>query len=231
MFLPKLQFHDFVALKHPYAGATVQNPIGARPTEFWSRHRGCQPDHPGAGSFSGSDSSGNIFHHNAIGRGKTEPLRGFQIRLGMRLPMGNVGRCNQSIRKRKPGCAQTNFGERPGRRGNDGPAARGKSGKEFERAGQWNYAFDILNLTALDLAILGLVICLRQVLLHRGEAGTPVGAGDDFVGIESAIGSPAPPDTGNGRGRVDENAVHVEEKGGTVKVGRALGHGTLSRFI
>jgi len=47
----------------------------------------------------------------------------------------------------------------------------------------------------------------------RGETGAAVGEVDDVVGIKIVLESPTSPDAGNGGGGVDEDAIHIDEKG------------------
>jgi hypothetical protein len=53
---------------------------------------------------------------------------------------------------------------------------------------------------------------VRQEFSNRGEAGAPMSEFDDVFGFHIVFLRPARPDAGDGRGRVNEDAVHVDQQ-------------------
>lgn len=129
-----------------------------------------------------------------------------------------IGR-DQFFRQRQSGRPDADLGKGASTRRNDGPAVVGKAGQQGERAGQRDDAFEIFDFAALDLAVLGFMIGVRQVFTHRRETGAAMGAGNYFFGIESVLNGPSAPDTRHRGSGVDEDSVHVEEESGAVDLG------------
>jgi hypothetical protein len=83
--------------------------------------------------------------------------------------------------------------------------------QDFERAREGNYAIDVFDFAALDFAIFGVVIGVRQEFADGGEARATVGLADDIIGDEAVFVGPDGPDTGDCGGGVDEHAIEIEE--------------------
>src|ERR1700679_4265903 len=103
----------------------------------------------------------------------------------------------------------------------DGPAIGRKAGEQKDRAGQGDDSCEVRDFAALDFAILGVVVGVRQVVAHGGEAGAAVGVGNNFFRIESVLECPLMPHASDGGRGVDEDAVEVEEQSAAFD----LGHG------
>ena len=110
---------------------------------------------------------------------------------------------------------QADFGE--GSRGgsDDREPVTRNGGQEFFGAGQSNDIGDVLNFGSLH----PLILChldsrldVRQEFSNRGEAGAPMSEFDDVFGVHIVFLRPASPDAGDGRGRVNEDAVHVDQQ-------------------
>src|SRR5580692_2770798 len=78
--------------------AVLQDPIGASLFEVATDHGGEKSNYSSASGLARVDSSRRIFHHNAIGRGKAELRRRFQIRFGIGLADLHVARRNHILR-------------------------------------------------------------------------------------------------------------------------------------
>jgi len=157
-----------------------------------------------------------------LGCGKPEQRRAFQIGLGVRLAVRDVGGGDHAGGERQSGGPDADFCQAASAGGDDGPAIWGKAGEQGDRAGQGDDACEVGDFTAFDFAIFDGVVGVGQVVADRGEAGTAVGAGDDFFGIESVFDGPLMPDAIDGGSGVDEDSVEVEEQGAGLDLGHAL---------
>ena len=84
------------------------------------------------------------------------------------------------------------------------------------RAGKSDDVGDFFDFAAFHPAIFFEMdggIGLGKKFADRGEAGAAVGEVDDVIGIEIVLEGPATPYAGDGRGRVDEDAIHIDEEG------------------
>jgi len=211
------------AIEQVNVGAVFENPVGAGFAQSGFLSRGGEGDNSCAGGFARLDSGGDVFDDDAAGGRKTQDGRGFEVRLGMRLAVRHFAGRDQTRGQRKTGRTQADFGERTSGGRNDGPTVGGKAREQSERAGQRDDALEVFHFAALDFAVLGFVVGVREIVANRGHAGASVSASYDFGGIESVLDGPVMPDAGDGGRGVHENAIHVEKERGAAD----LGHGTI----
>lgn len=202
-------------------GAIVQNPVSASLPQYGLFHCGFEGNHFGVRGFTGANSGGDIFDHDAFCGRKSQNGSSLEIGLGMRLAVSNVAGGNQFPGEREARRADADFSQGAGTRGNDGPAIRGKAGQKGECTGQRDHAFEVRDFAAFDFAVLGFVIRVREIFADSRQAGTAVGAGDHLLGIESMLKSPLAPHARDCRRGVHQHSVHVEQEGGTAD----LSHG------
>ncbi len=81
--------------------------------------------------------------------------------------------------------------------------------------GKRDHVGDLFNFALLHPAIFREVsggIGVGKEFADGCEAGAAVGEVDDVVGVEFVLAGPAGPNAGDGRGGVDEDAVHVDKQ-------------------
>ena len=120
------------------------------------------------------------------------------------------------------GGAEPNFGERARGRGDDG-ALRGRGTSEkCTGAGKGDDVGEVFDFTAFHPAIF-FEVCfgrsMGQEFLNGGQGSAAVGESDNAGGIHVVSSGPAGPYAGDGGGGIDEDAVHVNEQGGTDNLG------------
>jgi hypothetical protein len=94
-----------------HGSAVVENEVGPRWEQVGVGNSGAEGDDTHARGLARADASGNVFDDDAFRRRKSEMLRGFEIRLRMRLAMGDIGSGEENSGQRKSGGANADFGE------------------------------------------------------------------------------------------------------------------------
>src|SRR5712692_2432553 len=110
------------------------------------------------------------------------------------------------FRDGETGGTQAHFGERVGRRSDDGPAVFGNGVEQLQSAGECGYVVEVLDFTALDFAVLCEMIGVGEKLTNGGNARAAVSFVDDFCGVEATLDGPLRPDARHGGRGVDKDA-------------------------
>lgn len=197
-------------------GAVVDDPVSTSDEKGLVAGRGANGEHAAAGGFAGACAGGRVFNHDTILRGETDCGGAPEIRLGIGFAPLNVrGRDEMGDVFPEVSNAQTNFGEGTSGGSDDSEPAGWNCSKQLFGAGEGDNVGDIFDFSALHPLIFGKVrggLSLGQEFSKRSEARTAVSEFDDVFGIHVVFTGPARPHAGDGRGGVNEDAVHVDEQ-------------------
>ena len=197
-------------------GAVVDDPVSTSDEKGLVAGRGANGEHAAAGGFAGACAGGRVFNHDTILRGETDRGGAPEIRLGIGFAPLNVrGRDEMGDVFPEVGNAQTNFGEGTSGGSDDGEPAWRNCSKQLFGAGEGDNVGDIFDFSALHPLIFGKVgggLSLGQEFSKRSEARAAVSEFDDVFGIHVVFTGPARPHAGDGRGGVNEDAVHIDEQ-------------------
>ncbi len=180
------------------SGRVVRNPITRAPAAL--------PERIPAGTSSTTTQSAGS---------EAQRARPLDIRLWMRLAIGDVAGGDHCRWNWKSGGPNTNFRQWPSAGSNNRPSIRRQRRQQRKSAGQGNDSARVLDLLTFDLAVLGFVVRIGQKLPDRLDAGAPVRLSDCLFRLEAMLDRPLRPHARNGGGGVDEYAVQVKEHGGS----------------
>lgn len=198
------------------------DPIGPGGREFRIRDGGAQGDNAGAGSFRGANAGGSIFEDDAVGGREAEDRSAFLEGLRIRFAALHIEGGDEVRRHGQAGSANAHLGERPCAGGHDGPAIGRERTEKGERAGQGNYAFEILNFAALDFAIFRGVVGMGKVFADGGQAGAALGSARDLLRVKAMFERPPCPHPGYGGRGVNEHAIQIEQESAAANL--SVGH-------
>src|ERR1700722_15493697 len=188
-------------------GSVAHDPVGTGGAGYIFFDRRAKSDDLRSRGFTGAHSGGSVFDHDTFRGRKSEEGSAAQIRLGIGLAFHDVVGGDHSRRQRKAGGFDANFGQAPSAGGHDGPAIRGKARQQLKCAGQRHDALEVFNFAPLHFAVFGNVIGVGKIVADGADAGSTMGAGHDFLGIESVLNRPLAPDAGDSGSGVDENSI------------------------
>ena len=83
--------------------------------------------------------------------------------------------------------------------------------QEFQSSRKRHYIGDVLNFPALELAILGVVVSIREQFDDRGKARPTMRSVCDFVRIKAMLEGSAVPNASDRGRRIHKHAIHVEQ--------------------
>ena len=113
---------------------------------------------------------------------KPERASPLDIRLGMRLAVGDVAGGDHDRRNRKSGGPNPHFRQRAGAGGDNRPAIRRQGSQQLESSGKGHDSPGVLDLAAFDLAVLGFVVGIGQQLPDDSMLGRPWASRTVFSG-------------------------------------------------
>ena len=129
--------------------------------------------------------------------------------------MGNVIGGDHHFGNRDSEKMQTLGREKTRARCNHAPVSVGDGSHKLKRARHGGHAVVIVGLTALQLSYFGLSIQMRSNGTNHLDGSHAVGDRHHFVAVNSLLAGPDAPLPLNRAGGIDENAVEIEENGGT----------------
>jgi hypothetical protein len=88
--------------------------------------------------------------------------------------------------------------------------------EQFNCAGQWYHSFDVFDFSALDFAILGLMIRVWEQLANGCHTRPAVRFVDRFFWIESVLARPPVPNACDSGSGVHENSIEVKQNACTL---------------
>jgi hypothetical protein len=198
-------------------GAIVYDPVGATGKEFRVVGGGADGKDAAAGGFAGADAGRGVFHDDAVTGRKSESGGAFEVGLGIGLAMLDVaGRDHVANERKDARGTKTDFGEFADGGGDDREAVRRDLGEQLGGAGQSDNVRDIVDFGLLHPKVfseVGFGGGMGEEFLDADETGAAVGVLDNKVGVETVFVGPGFPDTGHGRGGINEDTVHIEEQG------------------
>ena len=186
--------------------------------------------HTCARSFARGDARRGVLEHQTVFDRMAKALRRQQEAVRRRLAALDVLGCDQHRRDGQAGRRQPHLGQFARRGGDDGPAIGGQGGQERSRA------FDGLDPACVgDLALhqpldLGRLVDAGDVeAAHRFDRPPAVDAFQHRLDVQPVPARPGPPDPLAGDDRGQDRAVHVEQEGGELAIGKqqGFGHATL----
>ena len=205
------QSADLVEQNH--IGAAIKNPVGSGVAKFSFLNSRAKSDDPRPCHLASANARGDVFEDDALRSWEAQFGGGFEKRFRVGFAPGYVGGSHKAFWNRQTRRPQANFRERTSAGCGNRPALGGKTREQLPGAGKKNNSVHICHFASFHLAILRLVVGLGKVLPDGGKTGAAVGMCHDSGGIKPALLGPSGPHAADGRRRVDQHAVKVEEQG------------------
>ena len=197
-------------------GAVVGDPVCVCPEKGAVVGCGANAEHAAAGGFAGARAGGGVLDDDTVRRGDADGGGTFKVRLGIGLATLDVGGGDEmSDVFPEMSDAQSDFGEGTGGGSDDSEPVGRNCSEQFFGAGERDDVGDIVDFGTLHPLIFSEMnrwLSVGQKLSNRSKTGAAMSEFDDVFGVHIVPVRPASPDAGDGRGRVDEDAVHVDQK-------------------
>jgi len=170
----------------------------------------------------GPNSRRRVFDHQAFHRIDAQRFRTLQIRLGMRLSVGNIVRGDHDL-----GCWDTRELEACScevarSRSDHAPAAFWNRANQVDRARHYADSVVVSRLAFFQAAYLGLRIKMRSNRPNNFDGTDAVSDGDHLLFVNAALARPDAPLAAHGTGGINKNSVEIEEDGGAAEGGHSF---------
>ena len=152
----------------------------------------------------------------------SQPLRPLQIRLRMRLPVGDVVRGNQNFRHRQSAMPQPILREQPGARGDNTPSPIRNRLHEIQSAGHHCDSALILRLMIFDRRRLRLSIKMRRYSADYLNRSHPMRDGHHRIAVDALARGPLPPLAVHLPRRIAKHPIQIKKNCSARKVSHSL---------
>src|ERR1700734_620446 len=167
----------------------------------------------------GANSGGRVLDHEAFRRIDSQQLRTLQIRLWMRLSLGNVLGCHQRLRKWYASEPQPRARQMTSSGGDHAPATFRNCAHQFHSTRHHRNAVAIIRLAAFQFLDFSFRIEMRSYGANHFDCAHAVAHRHHFVSVNSLLAGPDAPLPLDRAGGIDENSIEIEKNRGALEGG------------